>query len=150
MTDSKKITIRSMRADDFDAVVAIDTKVLGAPRQEYYRQKFEKMFRSNDFVPASLVAEQGGVVVGFVMGEVYIGEYGINQDGATLDTIGVDPDCRRSGIGGELIRALFDHLKSLGVQRVQTLVKQDDKRLSQFFRANRFLPSQTINLERDL
>lgn len=150
MAESSRTTIRLMRAEDFDAVVAIDAKVLGAPRQEYYQRKFEKMFRSNDFVPASLVAEQGSAVVGFVMGEVYIGEYGINQEGATLDTIGVDPECRRSGVGGELIGALFDHLKSLGVQRVQTLVGQDDAQLTQFFRANRFFPSRTINLERAL
>ena len=29
------------------------------------------------------------------MGELYMGEYGISQEGATLDTIGVDPNCQR-------------------------------------------------------
>jgi hypothetical protein len=36
--------------------------------------------------------EEDGTVVGFVMGELYIGEYGIFQEEAALDTIGVDPN----------------------------------------------------------
>ena len=62
------IKIRLMKADDFDAVVGIDEKVLKAPRPEYYEMKFEKLFESNDYLPASLVAEEeNGKVAGFVM-----------------------------------------------------------------------------------
>ena len=87
------IKIRLMKADEFDAVVGIDEKVLKAPRTEYYELKFEKLFNSKDYLPASLVAEEeDGSLVGFVMGELYMGEYGIFQEEATLDTIGVDPD----------------------------------------------------------
>jgi len=39
------IKIRLMKADDFDAVVGIDEKVLQASRPEYYKLKFEKLFR---------------------------------------------------------------------------------------------------------
>jgi hypothetical protein len=78
-----------MEVDDFDAVVKIDEKVLKARRQEYYALKFEKLVQSKDYVPASLVAqEHDGTVVGFVIGELYIGEYGISQGRATLDSIG--------------------------------------------------------------
>ena len=66
------IKIRLMQADDFDAVVGIDEKVLKASRPEYYEMKFEKLFHSKDYVPASLVAQQeDGTVVGFVMGELF-------------------------------------------------------------------------------
>jgi ribosomal protein S18 acetylase RimI-like enzyme len=140
-----------MRANDFDAVVGIDAKVLGAPRPEYYETKFEKLFNSKDYLPASLVAEEeDGTVAGFVMGEVYMGEYGIFQEVATLDTIGVDPGCRNRGIGERLINEFVDHLKKLGVKRINTLVNWNDSRLIRFFSANRFQPSTTINLERVL
>ena len=149
--DKSTIKIRLMKADDFDAVVGIDEKVLQASRPEYYEVKFERLFKSKEYLPASLVAEEeDGTVVGFVMGELYMGEFGIFQEQATLDTIGVDPHYRHKGIGEQLINEFMDHLKSLGVQKVNTLVDRKDSKLTHFFSANQFSPSNTINLERSL
>jgi ribosomal protein S18 acetylase RimI-like enzyme len=149
--NASTIKIRLMQADDFDAVVGIDEKVLKASRPEYYKLKFEKLFQSKDYLLASLVAEEkDGAVVGFVMGEIYIGEYGISKEKATLDTIGVDPDCQHKGIGKQLIDEFMDHLRTLGVQKINTLVDWNDSKLIHFFSANQFSPSKTINLERSL
>jgi ribosomal protein S18 acetylase RimI-like enzyme len=145
------IKMRLMKAEDFDAVVGIDEKVLGASRSEYYEVKFERLFQSKEYLPTSLVAEEeDGTVVGFIMGELYMGEFGIFQEQATLDTIGVDPQYRHRGIGEQLINEFMDHLRSLGVQKINTLVDRNDSNLTGFFSANRFSPSQTINLERTL
>jgi predicted N-acetyltransferase YhbS len=140
-----------MQPEDFDAVVGIDEKVLKAPRPEYYEMKFEKLFRSKDYLPASLVAEdKEGKVVGFVMGEIYMGQYGIFQEAATLDTLGVDPSLQHQGIGEQLLNEFIDHLRKLGVKKINTLVDWNDSKLIHFFSANRFSPSKTINLERSL
>jgi ribosomal protein S18 acetylase RimI-like enzyme len=139
-----------MQAEDFNAVVGIDERVLKARRPEYYEIKFEKLFKSKDYLPASLVAEKEGTVVGFVMGEIYMGQYGIFQEAATLDTIGVDPVCQHQGIGEQLLSEFIDHLRKLGVKKINTLVDWNDARLIHFFSANRFSPSMTINLERRL
>ena len=145
------IKIRLMKADDYDAVVGIDEKVLKASRPEYYNVKFEKLFRTKDYLPASLVAEdENQRVVGFVMGEIYMGEYGIFQEEATLDTIGVDPDYRGKGIGERLIDEFMEHLKKLGVNKISTLVAWNDSDLIHFFSTNRFAPSKTIYLEREV
>ena len=144
------IKIRLMRADDFAAVVRIDEKVLKASRPDYYKMKFEELVQSTDRLPTSLVAEEeDGTVVGFVMGELLIGEYGISHE-ATLDTIGVDPDYQHKGIGEQLIKEFMDHLRALGVRKLNTLVDWNDSRLIHFFSANQFSPSKTINLERNL
>ena len=149
--NESNIHIRLMKADDFDAVVAIDEKVLKTSRPEYYQMKFEKLFETKDYLPASLVAEdENGTVVGFVMGEIYMGEYGIFQEEARLDTIGVDPDHQHKGIGKQLINEFLDHLRALGVQKINTLVDWNDSKLIHFFSANKFSPSKTINLERIL
>jgi ribosomal protein S18 acetylase RimI-like enzyme len=149
--NASTIKIRLMKSDDFDDVVGIDEKVLKAPRPEYYEMKFEKLFKSKDYLPASLVAEEkDGTVVGFVMGEIYMGEYGIFQEAATLDTIGVDPVYQHKGIGKQLLSQFMDHLKKLGVQKVNTLVEWNNSKLIHFFSANQFSPSKTINLERSL
>ena len=146
------IKIRLMRADDFDAVVGIDEKVLKASRPEYYEMKFEKLLNSKDYLPTSLVAEgEDGTLAGFIMGELYMGEYGIFQEEATLDTIGVDPDYQHMGIGEQLMNEFLDHLRALGVQKINTLVDRNDSQLMHFFSANQFSPSKTIiNLERSL
>ncbi len=150
MKDST-IKIRLMQADDYDAVVAIDENVLKTSRPEYYETKFEKLFKSKDYIPTSLVAEnEDGKVVGFVMGVLYMGEYGIDQEEATLDTIGVDPNYQRKGVGKQLINEFMDHLKRLGVQKINTLVDWNDSKLIHFFSANHFSPSKSINLERSL
>ncbi len=145
------IKIRLMQADDFDAVVGIDGKVVQRPRPEYYELKFEKLFKSKDYLPTSLVAvDETGEVVGFVMGELYMGEYGIFQEEARLDTIGVDPDHQHKGVGELLINEFMDHLKKIGVKKVNTLVEWNDSKLIHFFSANQFRPSRTVNLERNI
>ena len=149
--NESSINIRLMKPEDFDALVGIDEKVLKASRPEYYEMKFEKLFKSRDYLPTSLVAEdENGRVVGFVMGELYMGEYGIFREEATLDTIGVDPDYQHRGIGKLLIDEFLDHLKRLGVQKITTLVDWNDSKLIHFFSSNQFIPSKSINLERIL
>ncbi len=148
--NKRPIQIRLMQVDDLSAVVQIDAKVFNASRREYYQLKFEELVQSTERLPTSLVAEQeDGKVVGFVMGELLIGEYGISQQ-ATLHTIGVDPECQHQGIGEQLIKEFMDHLKSLGAQKVNTLVNSDDPKLMHFFEANQFGPSKTLNLERSI
>jgi ribosomal protein S18 acetylase RimI-like enzyme len=148
--NQRAIKIRLMQADDFVGVIRIDEKVLKAARPEYYKLKFEELVQSTDRLPTSLVAEdEDGTVVGFVMGELFIGEYGISHE-ATLDTIGVDPDVQHQGIGKQLIKEFMDHLKALGARKIKTLVDSHDTRMMHFFNANQFSPSKTINLERSL
>ena len=145
------IKIRLMKVDDFSPVVRVDEKVFKASRPDYYRLKFETLVQSPDHLPTSLVAEEeDGTVVGFVMGELYIGQYGISEEKATLHTIGVDPDYQHKGVGEQLINEFVDHLRTLGVQKVHTLVDGSDSALMHFFMANQFSASKTINLERSL
>ncbi|MBN2402574.1 MAG: GNAT family N-acetyltransferase [Spirochaetes bacterium] len=149
--NGSKIKTRLMKANDFEAVVRIDEKILKVSRRQAYKLKFEKLVTAKDNVPTSLVAEdENGTVVGFVMGELFIGEYGDLQERAALDTIGVDPDYRHKGIGKQLIKEYFDHLKTLGVRRLHTLVRWNDAELIRFFGENKFSPSEIINLDRSI
>ncbi|MFC1863021.1 GNAT family N-acetyltransferase [Thermodesulfobacteriota bacterium] len=149
--NKSNIKIRLMKAVDFDAVVEIDEKLFRTSRREYHEMKFERLFNSNDYLPVSLVAEEeDGTLVGFVMGELYMGEYGIFQEAATLDTIGVDPSYQHKGIGKQLINEFMDHLKNVGVQKLTTLIDWNYSKMIRFFSENQFSPSKTINLERIL
>jgi len=149
--NENNIRIRLMKAEDFDAVVGIDKKILGAPRLDFLDLKFEKLFNSKELLPVSLVAEnEVGTVVGFVMGELFMSEDGMLPEEATLDTIEVDPDFQQKGIGRMLINEYMNHLKKLGTQKLDTLVDSTDFKMLHFFRDNRFSPSHAVHLERKL
>lgn len=142
------ISIRLMKIEDFDAVVGIDSKILDNPRTKYFEMKFDMLFKTKDYLPTSLVAvDEDGTLLGFVMGTLYMGEFGIYGERATLDTIGVDPEHQRQGIGRRLLDEFMKHLHSLGVERVSTLVDSKDADLTHFFGKNRFEPSGTVHLE---
>lgn len=149
--DKNTIKIRLMENKDFDAVVRIDEHVLNISRPEYYEQKFERLFQSGEYIPTSLVAQnENGNVVGFIMGELYIGEFGISRQ-ASVDTVGVDPDCQRQGIGELLMDEFIEHLKQLEVEKINTLVDKNDTGMMRYFDDNQFNPSKTvINLERNI
>ncbi len=148
---SKDIKIRLMSKNDYNAVLKIDEKVNKSLRSEYYKLKFEKLVESKDYVPTSMVAvDEDKNIVGFIMGELFMGEYGISDDRAVIDTIGVDPDFQNMGIGKKLIDEFIEHLRMLGVQKVNTLVRWNDPELIPFFSANNFIPSKIINLVREI
>mgnify|MGYP002397791648 CR=1 FL=1 len=139
-----------MEAEDYSDVIEIDKKVLNKDRHGYYEMKFDKFIISGESLPTSLVAEdQSGKVIGFVMGEIYAGEYGL-QEVATLDTIGVDPIYQKNGVGKILLKEFIKHLKEIGAKKVTTLMSSEEGELFKFFMSNQFKPSKTINLEKDI
>jgi ribosomal protein S18 acetylase RimI-like enzyme len=140
-------TTRLMTAGDLDAILEIDKKIQKTSPIEYYQIKFEKLFSSSDYLPTSFVAEDNGVVIGFLMGELYMGEFGMPQEMASIHTIGVDPANQHRGVGKRLMDEFIDHLRQIGVTKINTLVDWNDSQLIRFFSANQFIPSRTINLE---
>jgi len=134
-----------------DAIIAIDAKVGGVERPDYFFTKLSRAAAENQ-IPTSLVALIGPKVVGFLMGETLIGEFGIEGGAATVtvDTIGVDPEYRRRGVATTLLTDYLTNARGLGVQRVVTYVDWNDWDLLQFFHAGEFVPAKTIALEREL
>ena len=98
---SQALAIRPMQPTDLDQIVAIDLKVLGRPRPEYWEMKLELAGQRPHM--AALVAEHEGQVVGFIIGGASRWEYGMPTHIGWIDTIGVDPDFQRKGVA----RALF-------------------------------------------
>jgi len=148
--EEEKLAIRLMKEDDLEAIVGIDTKVGGAERKEYYEGKINLMLDSVGSIATSLVAVYDGQVIGFVMGKVFKGEFGIPEKKAQLDTIGIDPEFGGQGVGSRLLEEFENHVKMAGVENIQTLVDWENKSLMKFFNNSGFAPSQTLNLEKDI
>ena len=100
-----RVPVRSMMEDDLAAVVRID-RVTGWDRSAYYAAKLREMLKESG-IRVSLVAEEDGFVVGFVMARVDFGVFGKVDKAAILDTIGVHPGFAGSGIGHALLSQLL-------------------------------------------
>jgi ribosomal protein S18 acetylase RimI-like enzyme len=140
------LNIRTLTTGDLDAIVEIDRKVLGKPRQDYWKKKIE---HPNSRYPLScLVAEIEGKVVGVIVGEVSGWEFGIPDTIGWITTIGVDPNYQHRGIARRLSEEFVKNLKTIGVTIVYTLVNWNDWDLLTFFRGMGFTRGgEMINLE---
>jgi len=138
--------IRPMKPGDHSDIVAIDTSITKDDRSGYYERKM-RVLDDPDAVNMCLVAEAGGKVVGFVMGDLYTGEYGIPEATAVVDTIGVHPDYQDRGLGTSLFSQFRSNLKGLNVRAAYVLIEWSDWEMAKFFHKEGFVLSDRVNLE---
>ncbi|MBD3867361.1 MAG: GNAT family N-acetyltransferase [Acidobacteria bacterium] len=147
--DTDQVLVRTMTEDDLGSVVLIDAASSGRSRPTYFGKLIEKSVKLAD-LSISLVAELEGRVVGFVVGTLYYGEFGVAEPSASIDVIGVDGRYRRKQVGQALMRQLRINLSALRITSLRTEVSWDDFDLLAFFRSAGFRPSNRLCLEREL
>lgn len=144
-----RFPVRSLREEDLEGVVRIDSKLTGRDNSSYYEQKFREMLVETG-IRVSLVAEESDTVAGFVMARLDYGEYGKADQAAVIDTIGVHPVYKRTGVGHALLSQLLINLSNLKVDSVRTQVSWKNFDLQQFLFAKGFAPSQRLVLIKNL
>jgi len=144
-----QIYVRSMTEDDLNAVVRIDRKLTGSGRPEYYQAKLEETLMESG-IRVSLIAETDGVAAGFIMARVDFGEYGRAEPVAVMDTIGVDPDRRGSGVGAAILSQLMANLDALRVEKVRTRTAWNQFPLLTFLDRHGFQPAQQLVLKQSV
>jgi ribosomal protein S18 acetylase RimI-like enzyme len=137
------IEVRTMTADDLDAIVRIDGRLTYRDRRTYLAGRLEEALDPAG-VRVSLVASVDGAPAGFLMARADRGDFGRLEPTAVLDTIGVDTRQAQRGIGRALMRQLFLNLSALRIERVETVVAPTDEALGGFLRAAGFTPSQRL------
>ena len=142
------VAIRPARRGDLGDVVALDARVTGLPKRDYWRDLFRRYGRAaggRQF----LVAEAGGRVVGFVIGEVRDWEFGSPPCGWVF-AIDVHPDARQAGIGTRLLDAIAARFRRQGVRTIRTLLARDNALVLSFFRSQGMMAAPVIPLEKVL
>ncbi len=140
--------IRAATAKDLPAIAALDGKVTGLAKPDYWRDLIER-YRQRAQKRHFLVAESGGMVLGFIMGEVRAWEFGSPPCGWIFG-LGVDPGARLQQIGTRLYRAICDRLKAGGVKTVRTMLARNDELNMAFFRSQGMMGGSFIQLEMPL
>jgi predicted N-acetyltransferase YhbS len=138
-----KMDLSTLKPDDLYDVVRIDKGVTGERREAFFYEMVDEAMKDSA-VRVSLVARVDGIAAGFVMARTSFGDFGRTEPVAVLDTIGVDPDYSRRGIGHALLSQLFANLDGLRVEWVETVVANRDFRLLGFFYDIGFKPSQRL------
>lgn len=134
-----EVRIRPLDELDIDDIVAIDEKISGEYRPEIWETRVGYYLRRDPEGP--VVAELDGEVIGFMLGEVRSGEFGLDEPTGWIEVLGVAPDHRGQAAGRLMAEALLEHFRQQGVTRVRTLVDEQMEELRKFFTALGFEPS---------
>ena len=141
--------VRSMTPADLPDIVRIDRRITGRDRTRYLQAKLAEALDDSS-LRVSLAARRDGVNVGYLMARADRGDFGRTEPVAVIDTLGVDPDFARHGVGRALLSQLFANLGALRVERVETVVAARDLALLGFLYGVGFAPSQRLAFVRQI
>jgi GNAT superfamily N-acetyltransferase len=144
-----KVLVRSLKKEDLASIIRIDSKLTGRDRSAYYETKFREMLIESG-IRISLVAEDDGIITGFIMARVDFGEFGMVARTAVLDTVGVHPAYQGAGVGHALLSQLLLNLSILQVEKVRTQVSWANFGLQKFLYARGFAPAQMLVLTKTI
>lgn len=142
------IRIRPLTELDIESVTRIDELVTGRYRPEVWEQRVGYYIRRD--AESSQVAEIDGQVVGFMLGEVRGGEFGLEEPTGWVEFFGVDPGARGRDIGRGLLDALLAHFRARDAHIARTIVAESDREIAGFISAMGFAEAPLTAYEKRL
>ena len=133
------VTIRPANELDLADIVGIDEKISGRYRPDFWEGRLTYYLRRDP--EASVVAEAGGRLVGFMLGEVRGGEFGLDDSTGWVEVLGVDPAERGGGVGRKMAEAMLARFRVQGATSVRTLVEESMEGIASFFHSLGFEPA---------
>jgi ribosomal protein S18 acetylase RimI-like enzyme len=147
MTDL--VTIRNAVISDFAAVIELDLVGDPAEKPDYWQSIFDRYVTAGRQGRIFLVAEMGGEVIGFIVGEVRAWEFGSAPCGWVF-ALSVSPRTREMGVGQLMLTEMCRRLKKAGVATVRTMVDRENKLTLSFFRSQGLRTGRYVELEKPL
>ena len=140
--------IRPLNELDIEAICRIDERITGRYRPEVWEDRVAYYIRRDP--ESSQVAEQDGKVIGFMLGEVRGGEFGLEEPTGWIEFFGVDPNARGGGVGRNLTEKLLAGFRTKGARVARTMVAERDRDIDAFIRRMGFAPAPVTALEKRL
>ena len=128
-----ELEIRPVEELDIEDIAGIDEKIGGEYRPEVWENRIFYYIRRD--AEASLVAVADRKVVGFMLGEIRAGEFGMEEPTGWVEVLGVDPEYRGQSVGRELAEAMWRHFRDRGATEVRTLVSTEMDEIEGFFQS---------------
>jgi ribosomal protein S18 acetylase RimI-like enzyme len=142
------IEIRRATAADLPVIVALDERVTRLPKNQYWKDLFDRFAVRQDN-RTILLAEVEGRVVGFIIGEVRAWEFGEPPCGWIFG-VNVEPEFRERGIASALFEQVTSFFRDCGVAKVRTMIRRDANLIMSFFRSQGLTAGPFVQLERDI
>ncbi|TDI56785.1 MAG: N-acetyltransferase [Alphaproteobacteria bacterium] len=146
------LLVRRASADDIERVIALDARITGLAKADYWRDVFERYGQRRLEERFFLVAESeqlGAAVLGFVVGEIRAWEFGSAPCGWVF-ALSVDPDARLQHIGERLFEAISEEFHRAGIGKLRTMVARDNPLHMTFFRSEGMMAGPYIQLEKSI
>ena len=142
-----KVRIRKLKAEDADDISRIYSAITQTPAAREFKRILEEQARRDE--NACFVAELHGEVVGYMIGYILSGGFGLKKS-AWIAQLGVAPQFMGHGIGEKLAKEIFKYCKKTGIKDIYTSVRWDSTDLLSFFKTLGFDRSNFINLVKRL
>ena len=141
------MVITPLRADDLEAVVAIDKKLSGRSRHGFFEKRLTAALdEPGEFVYVG--SREDDQLLGYALARLVDGEFGKLGGRAALDAIGVDPDHQGRNIGQRMLYEVERVLRHKGVSELTSQVRWADQDLIGFFEVAGFEVAPRIVLVR--
>jgi ribosomal protein S18 acetylase RimI-like enzyme len=137
--------VRPLDELDIGAIVKIDERITGIYRPDVWERRVGYYLRRDP--ESSQVAEVDGRVVGFMLGDVRAGEFGLEEPSGWIERFGIDPDHRGRDLGKQMFAALIAHFRASGATTVRTLTDPSETGVAGFLEALGFVPAPLRALE---
>lgn len=128
MVAQRVVRIRELKAEDLKAVLSIQYKCFKDPYPLSLIRRLHIMHPDG-----FLVADAGGVVMGYIIGVIRWGNIG------HILAIGVDPAFQRQRVGTLLIESIVDHFRKKGVKVVRLEARKSNTIAQHFYKNMGFL-----------
>ncbi len=142
------ILVRSAVAGDLPRIIDLDKQISGLDKPDYWQESFRRFGGAQDG-RYFLVAEKGGQIAGFIVGEIRAWEFG-SPPGGWVFSLTVDPDTRLGGVATDMFNTICNCFRKAGVDKVHTMTDRDNITVMAFFRSQGMMAGRSIPLEMDL
>jgi len=143
------LEVRPLRAEDLEAVIALDHRSMGASRRGYFEKRLAAAQRKpKGHLQLGVMSSQG--LVGFLLSRMGGGEYGRPDEVVVIEAVGVDPSTRQAGLGRRMLAELAGLASARGIHRLVTQVEWHNHLMLRFLAGTGFEIAPWPVLERAL
>lgn len=138
------ITVVQADAADLAEIIALDARITGFPRADFWKDLFRQLETSETL--CVLVAKSAGKIIGYALGEVRSWPVRAPACG-WLYAIGVEKEFRLHKAASALMTELISRFKKSGVGAIRTVIDVDDNLLMSFLRSFGMTAGPFVELE---
>jgi N-acetylglutamate synthase-like GNAT family acetyltransferase len=136
-----------MGEEDVTGILDIEREVSGTSRAATYAPVPDSCIGGE--VDNSLVAEDEGRIVGFVLGRIVRSPVELSNV-AWIELIGVVPGYQRQGVGRRMVQAWMERCREKGIKKVHIMVNWRDWWMLSFFESMGFSRGDLVDFQADL